>query len=1147
MPHHGSGPIPAQVMIVGEAWGEYEEARGEPFSGREGEELNRMLQEAGLLRSACFVTSLVNRRPPNSDIAAWVSEKKSPPDATFQRLHDIWAAPQVVLGYQQLQAEIELVQPRVIITCGNWAMWALTGKKGITAWRGSVLKGPRDIKVIATLNPRSVMSVWSWRGAMVNDLRRAKRHLEEPGWNPPVWEFQIRPDFFQTIAALMQLQTLADQQSIWLDLDLETSTGHLACCGISWSTTEAICIPFMTKDNKEGYWLPEQEGEIVWHLYKLFTHKNVNVRWQNGLYDAQYIYKHWHFIPRGAQDTMISQHAMFSDLPKSLAYQASLYAKWYVYWKDEGKNIQMGGSEEEHWRYNCQDCIYTREVGEAELSMIGQFSKTSWPAAERVHTFQQAMFYPVLKAMMRGVGVDKKQRDKLALEVQEQITHREDFLQHVLGHNLNTASPLQMKTLFYEDLGQPPIKTRPTKYKPATVTCNDEALQKIAAREPLLKPIINCISDIRTFDLFLSNFILARLDEDGRMRCSYNIGGSASGKSAPKTYRLSSSKSAFGSGTNLQTIPSEKSKSVGKAAARGHVAMLGDPYTFPNLRSMFQPDLGFTFFDMDLDRADLQVVVWETDDQMLKAALRLGTDIHLLNAFVIDGTEPPPLEELVESHPRYDDHKGPMKHKREFAKVFCHACVTGDHEVLTPQGWKAIETLSGEEQIAIWSITDEKIIFEKPFEWHRGFTQPGEDLIEFSGQAYNQLVTLNHKLPFKYDDGGYKVEEARKVIQRSVVRLPKSGFYSGTIDTKCARLIAAFVADGSLDKHGNVTFHFHKERKKERLRTLLEGYTYSEYGNRFYIPQREAKVFSAQGKLFGEWLLQLTGENLDEILDESQYWDGSVSETGGVSVSSVNREHLEWLRTIAHLRGKASQYQGTQVSSFGSTVHRISLNKRPMATLNSMTTRLHTQTDCTPVYCPRTSTGFFMVRRAGKISVTGNTNYVGSPRTIAGHLGRSVAEIERAQKIWFGAHPGIKKWHDSISQQISKHRFVENKFGYRWYIFDRLDALLPEAVAWIPQSTVSIVINKIWMNLFQNRQEAEWSFDIDFLRGRLAAGDPCEVLLQVHDSLAGQFPTHKKEACVARMLELSKIVIPYDDPLIIPTGVNCSEENWGAC
>lgn len=849
MSNHGVGPIPARIMIVGDCWNDEDERTGKPFSGRAGDELSRMLHEAGVMVSECYLTNLVNKRPPNGDFEQWASLKKRQPSPAHVVFRGIWVLPVVAEGFQKLLAEIELVKPNVIVACGNWPLWALTGNRGIRDWRGSVLKSATGAKVIATLAPNAVLIDWSQRAAVLSDLRRVKRHAESRELQKPNWNFRIRPSFSAVMETLLRLEEMAETTSnLWFDVDIETTSGHTACIGLSWSLTDAICIPLITKANSTGYFTEDEEAYVVHRLYKLLTHKGVFVRWQNGLYDAQYIFKHWHFVPRGAQDTMISQHAMFSDLPKSLAFQASMYAFWYVYWKDEGKNIAKGGSEEEHWIYNGQDCVYTREVGEAELKMVETFVQTSWPAARRVHEFQQAMFYPVLKAMIRGVRVLIPERDRLATEVQEQIAHREEVLQNVLGHRLNPGSPKQMKSFFYDDLGLPPVMTRATKSIPARITCNDEALQKLAIKEPLLKPIINCISDIRTFHLFLSNFILARLDEDERMRCSYNIGGSESGKSAPKTYRLSSSKNAFGGGANMQTIPSEKSKSVGKAAARGHIAMLGDPYTFPNLRAMFGPDLGFTFFDMDLDRADLQVVVWETDDQMLKSAMRMGADIHLLNAFVIDGKEPPPLEELVETHPKYADHRGPMKHKREFAKVFCHA-----------------------------------------------------------------------------------------------------------------------------------------------------------------------------------------------------------------------------------------------------------------------------------------------------------TNYVGSSRTIAGHLGRTVAEIDRAQKIWFGAHPGIKSWHNRISDQIRKYRFVENKFGYRWYIFDRIDQILPEAVAWIPQSTVSIVINKIWMNLFQNRPESEWSFDIDFLRSRMFQNDPCEVLLQVHDSLAGQFPTHKKEQCVARMLELSKIVIPYEDPLIIPTGVNCSEVSWGAC
>ena len=156
------------------------------------------------------------------------------------------------------------------------------------------------------------------------------------------------------------------------------------------------------------------------------------------------------------------------------------------------------------------------------------------------------------------------------------------------------------------------------------------------------------------------------------------------------------------------------------------------------------------------------------------------------------------------------------------------------------------------------------------------------------------------------------------------------------------------------------------------------------------------------------------------------------------------------------------------------------------------------------------------------------TNYVGSARTVAAHTGRTVAEVDRAQKIWFGAHPGIKRWHDRILAQITRHRFVENRFGYRWYIFDRVESILPEAVAWIPQSTVSIVINKIWQNIYKQASEI-W------------------VLMQVHDSLAGQFPTHLRESCLRKLKELSHVIVPYEDPLVIPTGVSTSEISWGDC
>ena len=55
------------------------------------------------------------------------------------------------------------------------------------------------------------------------------------------------------------------------------------------------------------------------------------------------------------------------------------------------------------------------------------------------------------------------------------------------------------------------------------------------------------------------------------------------------------------------------------------------------------------------------------------------------------------------------------------------------------------------------------------------------------------------------------------------------------------------------------------------------------------------------------------------------------------------------------------------------------------------------------------------------------------------------------------------------------------------------------------------------------------------------------VLLQVHDSLVGQFPMHRKAECLRQLHEAGQIVLPYADPLIIPVGIKTSDRSWGHC
>lgn len=157
------------------------------------------------------------------------------------------------------------------------------------------------------------------------------------------------------------------------------------------------------------------------------------------------------------------------------------------------------------------------------------------------------------------------------------------------------------------------------------------------------------------------------------------------------------------------------------------------------------------------------------------------------------------------------------------------------------------------------------------------------------------------------------------------------------------------------------------------------------------------------------------------------------------------------------------------------------------------------------------------------------TNYGGSARTMAITCEITVAESERLQENWFLAHPGIKQWHIRTGNQLRKDRTIANRFGYRRFFPDRLDEIFPEALAWVPQSTVANLINKIWL-----------SFDNEL--------PEVEILAQVHDSLAGQVPIQGAGDTFSRMkLEAGKIFVPYDDPLFIPCSLKSSQVSWGHC
>lgn len=268
--------------------------------------------------------------------------------------------------------------------------------------------------------------------------------------------------------------------------------------------------------------------------------------------------------------------------------------------------------------------------------------------------FQQSLFFPVLRMMNRGIKWDVQKCSELKKNLLELQFDRQQRLHWLVGHELNPKSSTQLQKLFYTDFGIPGIKA----LNSDSFTTNSPTMAIIAEREPLLKPLCQLIVELRSIGVFLSTFIDAGLDLDGRMRTDFAIAG-------PITYRFASRQNAFNGGMNMQNIPvKEKQKIKDK-----------DYVSLPNIRELFLPDYGQTFFDIDLDRADMQVVGWESGDENLKAALRKGIDLHCMSAAEIFGVRGIPVEELVESHPNYQDHRAKIgKSNRDKTKNGGHAC-----------------------------------------------------------------------------------------------------------------------------------------------------------------------------------------------------------------------------------------------------------------------------------------------------------------------------------------------------------------------------------------------------------------------------------------------------------------------------------------
>jgi len=592
----GSGPQNARIVILGDCPGNEEEAAGKPFIGTSGQELARMLREVGLNKDDCYLTYACKYRPPGNKIDDWCHTKKSIGMRTaFIPIGGRWTHPLVDESFKELETELAaLPNVQIIIGMGNLALFSQTGERGVTNWRGSEMLNRQKIPFVPTLHPSTIMRNWAARPYVIHDLKNRVVKRLENGFERPHWNFNIAPTIVEVLDCLNNLK--GD-----IALDVETLGGHIVCLGVAWSERDAMCIPF--QDASGVTWGHDEWKEIIAAVDNLQKNNRCWIVGQNWNYDAQYFAEDFNIRTMADFDTLIAQSVLFPGVERSLGFLASMYCDWYSYWKEDGKDWNKGIKDfAKEFTYNCRDCCATWEIAQRQREFILQSRLTSQ------FTERMQYSYHVFDMMRRGVNRDPKRVKKMKEEMEEAIQERVLVVAEAAGKPVNFASPKQVADLFFKQLGCAPIAKRG---QPGKVSTDDEALKKLSEKYPEHAPLATAILECRSLSSLKSNFIEALSDPDGRYRSSWMATGT-------ETFRLTSSGNAFHRGGPLQNITDGKHTHSGRK--------------LPNLRSTIVPDPGYTLFNCDLERADLQVVVWEADDVDMKQKLREHVDVHTENA-----------------------------------------------------------------------------------------------------------------------------------------------------------------------------------------------------------------------------------------------------------------------------------------------------------------------------------------------------------------------------------------------------------------------------------------------------------------------------------------------------------------------------------
>ena len=153
----GEGNPDAVVLFVGEGPGRDEDEQGRPFVGRSGRFLTEMMAQAGIRRQDVYITNVVKCRPPDN---------RDPALAELLACGDY------------LTRQVEIINPRIVVTLGRYSMRRWFDKGAITQIHGQIRNIGRGRVAIAMFHPAAALRNPKWRQDFEEDMAKLPALIE---------------------------------------------------------------------------------------------------------------------------------------------------------------------------------------------------------------------------------------------------------------------------------------------------------------------------------------------------------------------------------------------------------------------------------------------------------------------------------------------------------------------------------------------------------------------------------------------------------------------------------------------------------------------------------------------------------------------------------------------------------------------------------------------------------------------------------------------------------------------------------------------------------------------------------------------------------------------------------------------------------